>query len=268
MPSRATARSHSLRSCRSPWQASLNIAHPVLSRPTTRFASTSQQPSGPSTATSPPNNGDPIPGTDIAPAIENDFISTELEGVTSQLSSIPEHLGYLKDLGLDYGWGPTAFVEWLLEHVHILSGTPWWASIILTALAVRLALLKPFIEAADTSARIATLQPLIKPIQARLNQAKQNQDQAATLFGAQELQNLYRNAGIKLWKIAVPLVQAPIGYGTFRLLRGMSELPVPGLEEGGFLWIQDLTVADPFYVLPALTAVAIHWTFKASTQIN
>ena len=129
---------------------------------------------------------------------------------------------------------------------------------------IRLALLKFYVEAADTSARMATIQPYIKPIQARINQAKLSQDQTTMLLEAQEMKKLYQNANIKLWKLAVPFVQIPIGFGTFRLFRGMAGLPVPGLEDGGFLWIRDLTIADPFYVLPALTAIVIHLTFRVS----
>ena len=202
----------------------------------------------------------------MTPPLENEFISPALEGITSDLPSTPEKLGYLKDLGLDYGWGPTAFVEWLLEHVHVLSGTPWWASTVLVAVIIRLALLKPYIGAADTSARLATIQENIKPLQARMAQARSSQDQTAILLVTQELKTLYRSAGIKIWKIGVPFTQIPIGFGTYRLLRGMTDLPVPGLDEGGFLWLHDLTVADPYYVLPALTGLAIHIVAKVSSQ--
>ena len=78
----------------------------------------------------------------------------------------------------------------------------------------------------------------------------------------QDLRALYRQADIQLWKLAVPLIQVPIGYGTFRLLKGMAALPVPGLEDGGLLWIKDLTISDPYMILPATTAIAIYYTFK------
>ena len=174
---------------------------------------------------------------------------------------------------MDYGWGPTAFVEYLLEHVHVYSATPWWASIILTALIVRLALLKGYIGAADVSARVATITDLQKPIKARLDAAKAARDTVAMVQATQDLRGLHRQAGIQLWKLAVPLIQVPIGYGTFRLLKGMAALPVPGLEDGGLLWIKDLTISDPYMILPATTAVAIYYTFKvrgsiASTYTN
>lgn len=199
----------------------------------------------------------------VAPT--NDYISPSLEEITKDVSSVPEHIGYLKDLGLDYGWGPTAFVEWMIEHVHVYTAAPWWASVLIAAALVRLVLLKPYIEAADTSARIATIQDTVKPIQARVNAAREQKNQQEMMVAANELRALYRKAGIKLWKVAIPFIQIPIGIGSFRLFRGMIGLPVPGLEDGGLLWMQDLTVADPYFVTPLLFAAAVHTTFRVSS---
>ena len=174
----------------------------------------------------------------------------------------PETIGYLKDLGLDFGWGPTALVEYLLEHIHVYTATPWWASIALTALVIRLALLKPYVDAADVSARAATIAEVQKPIKARLDAAKAARDQTKVMQATEELLALHRQAGIRIWKSAVPMLQLPIGFGIFRLLRRMAELPVPGLEDGGFLWLKDLTMSDPYYILPALTGLGIYYTVK------
>lgn len=196
------------------------------------------------------------------PITTDEFSTPSIGDITSDLPLVPETIGYLKGLGLDYGWGPTALVEYLLEHVHIYTATPWWASIILTALAVRIVLLKPYIDAADVSARMATIAELLKPIKERINAAKATKNHAALTQAAQEMNSLYRDAGIKLWKLAVPLLQIPIGIGTFRLFSGMAALPVPGLEDGGFLWLKDLTISDPLWILPVLTGLGIHLTFK------
>lgn len=179
-----------------------------------------------------------------------------------------EHIGYLKELGLDYGWGPTAMVEFLLEHVHVYAGTPWWGSILLTALLIRLTLLKAYINASDTSARVAVLQPLLKPAKARLDAAQAIQDVEAVKLAGMEMRNIYLSNNIKLHRMFVPMLQAPIGYGTFRLLRGMSALPVPGFDNGGLLWMTDLTLPDPFFILPVGTGLAFHWVFKVCISVH
>lgn len=181
---------------------------------------------------------------------------------SSDLAAIPEQIGYLKSLGLDYGWGPTAFIETLLEHIHIYTGTPWWASILLTAVAVRIALFKPYVAAADVSARIAAIQPMTKPIRDKMMASQRAGDQQGMLMARQELLQLHKKANIQTYKAFVPLIQVFLGYGTFRLFRGMSALPVPGLETGGFLWLKDLTLSDPYFILPLATAGAFYMVMR------
>lgn len=67
-----------------------------------------------------------------------------------------------------------------------------------------------------------------------------------------------------MWRLFVPMLQVPIGFATFRLMRGMADLPVPGLDDGGFLWLTDLTQSDPYFILPIVTGIAFHLTFKVS----
>lgn len=212
-----------------------------------------------------PTNLDPSP----VPIAPSPTFSSSIESIIENDYTLPlEQIGYLKDSGLDYGWGPTAFIQTLLEHVHIYTGTPWWGSIILTALLVRLALMRAYINAADTSARMAVLTPDVQPLKAQMKAAQQNQNKLELGRLTQEVRNLYKAADVKIWKVFVPMLQVPLGFGTFRLLRGMSELPVPGLENGGFLWLKDLTVADPYFILPLMTGLAFHVTFKVSYLIG
>ena len=41
-------------------------------------------------------------------------------------------------------------------------------------------------------------------------------------------------------------------------LRGMTNLPVESMETGGFLWITDLTIADPYIICPLTTSVSTY----------
>ncbi|KAI4187737.1 MAG: hypothetical protein LQ346_005445 [Caloplaca aetnensis] len=168
----------------------------------------------------------------------------------------------MKELGLDFGWGPTAFMQWSLEHVHVLLGTPWWVSLGLTAVAVRLCLLRFYVGASDNAGRLATIKPHIQDIQARLDTAKQTRDMPTLMRSTQELRGVYAAAGIKMWKNFLPLLQVPLGFGIFRLTRTMADLPVPGLEDGGTLWFRDLTVVDPYFILPMITGTSAFYLFK------
>ena len=205
----------------------------------------------------------------VTPAQETlqDDWAASLENLTnSDILPLEEHIGYLKALGLDYGWGPTAMMEYILEHVHIWSQTPWWASIILSAFLVRLALFKLNVNAADQAGRLARATPQIKPIQDKIRVASASRDTPTMMVLSAQMKAIMKAEGVSYAKLLGPFLQIPLGYGTFRLLQGMSHLPVPGLDSGGILWIRDLTIADPYFTLPMLTSVMMYYTFKVSNR--
>jgi YidC/Oxa1 family membrane protein insertase len=45
-------------------------------------------------------------------------------------------------------------------------------------------------------------------------------------------------------------------------LRSMSYLPVESMTTGGLLWFPNLTIADPYYLLPLLTSATLYLQFK------
>lgn len=179
---------------------------------------------------------------------------------------LPEGIGYLKELGLDFGWGPTAIMEWTLEHIHIYTATPWWLSIVLTAFAIRALIFKPYIDAADVAAKMAALRPVTEPITSRMKELSREKKTLELLKAKAELQRIHSQAGIKTWKTFVPMLQVVAGFGMFRLLRAMGTLPVPGLENGGVAWIQDLTLSDPFFVLPVVTGMIYYVTMRVCSR--
>lgn len=181
---------------------------------------------------------------------------------------IVEHFGFLKQLGLDFGWGPTAVFETILESVHLVAGTPWWGSILLTVLLLRGVFFPLFVRGADASARLAAIKHLTDPLNAMMKIARVTRDVQAVNNITSELKGLYRAADIKLSRMFIPTIgQGLLGYGSFRLLRNMSSLPVPGLDESGLLWVKDLTVADPYFILPAATGICLHLMFKVCKSI-
>ncbi|OAA65914.1 mitochondrial export translocase [Niveomyces insectorum RCEF 264] len=185
----------------------------------------------------------------------------------SALLDLPEQIGYLKTLGLDFGWGPTSICEWLLEHLHVSAGLPWWMSILGAVLLFRAAIFFPSLTAAEHSAKFQQLRqnPAYMAATKEMQQAAL-QGGAAGQGRAMELrattQRLQRQAGASLWKTFIPLVNVPFGYGMFRLLRSMATLPVPGWESSGLLWFHDFSVPDPYFVLPLASAGIMFLIFR------
>ncbi|KAF2841518.1 TOM13-domain-containing protein [Patellaria atrata CBS 101060] len=221
-----------------------------------RFQSTSQFRAA---AASTPHELKAEPAVDASPLPDMDMMN--LTG--DNLKNIPEGIGYLKSLGLDYGWGPTSVIEWTLEHVHVLSGTPWWASIMLTTLLVRLFVFPLFVSASNNQARMQAVAPIAKPLQERMNEIRITGDMNQMFKVKAQLSTLYKDAGVSMFGVfRAPLVQGVLGFGTFRLCRGMANLPVPGLETGGLLWLTDLTRPDPYFLIPVLTSLVFHYLLK------
>ena len=153
-------------------------------------------------------------------------------------------------------------MQWALEHVHVFAGTPWWVSIALTTLIVRAVLFKGYLGAADNAARMGAIRHLSQPLTTQMKAASLAKDNTKVMELRQELQYMHQRAGVKMWKSFVPMLQVFPGYGIWRCLRGMSALPVPGLEDGGMLWFTNLAIPDPYLLLPAITSGIMYWITK------
>jgi YidC/Oxa1 family membrane protein insertase len=202
---------------------------------------------------------------DAAPAPIDASILPELDATS--ILNMPEHIGYLSSLGLDFGWGPSSTMQWLLEHVHIYSGMPWWGTIAVTSLLIRIALWKPLRKAHETSAKLAVLKqnPRYNELQKEMQQMVQTGQTDKLMMVRQELGLIHKEAGVQpILSMVMGLIQLPIGIGMFRVLRGMSDIPVPALETGGLLWFSDLAVPDPLFVLPVLGPIMLVGMMRVS----
>ncbi|KAJ5958427.1 Membrane insertase OXA1/ALB3/YidC [Penicillium vulpinum] len=172
----------------------------------------------------------------------------------NDITTIPESMGYLKQLGLDFGWGFTSTMQWLIEHTHIWTGLPWWASIVAVGIVTRIAMLRPVISASENAARMTNAKPKSDPLRQKMITATNEGNQQDAQIARAQLKEINDEFGIKAWKSFVPMLQIPLGFGCFRVVRAMTSLPVPALAAESAGWIKDLTVADPTYILPMMAA--------------
>jgi len=141
-------------------------------------------------------------------------------------------------------------------------------SILTTAIAIRLLTFPLVIAASHTSAKLTALREITEPIQKRLNESSRTQDQMALQLARQDLRKVYQNADINLWKSFLPMLQIPVGFAFWRLLRNMADVPVPGMEVGGFWWFPDLVYPDPYFILPLATGFLQHMTLRVSLPLS
>lgn len=62
------------------------------------------------------------------------------------------------------------------------------------------------------------------------------------------------------------MFQAPVFISFFFALKKMANLPVESLKEGGFLWLKDLTIYDPYYIMPVVTSLTMFITIELGTD--
>ncbi|KAK5633511.1 hypothetical protein RRF57_009225 [Xylaria bambusicola] len=166
---------------------------------------------------------------------------------------LPQHIGFLTELGLEFGTGTTTFIAHLLEFIHVYSGMPWWGSIAAVAVLFRLVMFYPTLIGAKHSAKLQKLQvePAFKKAVADLQESThRTKDYQAIILARRQLGRLKRAAGISSWKPLIAFSTVPFSFGMFRITRAMANLPVPGMETGGLAWFTDLTIYDPFFILP------------------
>lgn len=197
-------------------------------------------------ATPPTEPSVPVPDVDLSSVA--DLISAK------DILAMPERLGYLHAIGLDYGWGPTSMMQWVLEHVHVWTGLGWGASLVLTVVAMRIVMVYPQIRAMRYNACVSKMRqdPLSKEALELMRQSMRENDSEIRQRGQALNRLLQKQYGVKHSHILWSILPIPFAFGLFRLVSGMTSVPVPSMETGGFLWFQDLTATDPYFILPLL----------------
>lgn len=171
----------------------------------------------------------------------------------------------------DFGQGQTWFVgniQKLLVGVHDVTGLPWWISIPVTILSIRLLLLYPVGKLLAHSHRFSQVQPQIAELAGEMKSANARKDFIAIQNTQTRMQSLFAKHNVNPMKLfALPVLQAPIFIGLFFALKRLANAGWPDFQTGGLAWFTDLTVADPTYILPLVSSLATLTTFEVSLLV-
>jgi YidC/Oxa1 family membrane protein insertase len=177
-----------------------------------------------------------------------------------------DHIGFLKEMGIQYGFPYiTNTLQFIMEHVHVYAGTEWWATIALSAIVVRSVMFVPFMMGSNHSTKLTVINPYLEEAKERMEQARHSKDPMLQQQVTKEMTGLKNAIGLKMGWVFTPMIfQGLAGFCAFKLMRAMTALPVPGLETGGLLWFQDLTVPDPLFVIPITMGLLMHFIGRVS----
>jgi YidC/Oxa1 family membrane protein insertase len=158
------------------------------------------------------------------------------------------------DRVVDYGWLKiiASPMHWVLEKLHALVGNWGWAIILLTVLIKAL-----FFPLSAASYRSMAKLRLVTP---RMQQIKERHANDRARM-QQEMMELYKTEKINPLGGCLPIViQIPVFISLYWVLLGSVEMRnAPWIG-----WITDLSIKDPFFVLPLLMGV----TMFVQTKLN
>jgi YidC/Oxa1 family membrane protein insertase len=204
-----------------------------------------------------------------APKEVGDLLTTALtvkekpEARTFTLYAGPKSFSLLQSYGhgleqmVDYGWfGILAKpMFWLMKQFYSITGN-YGIAIILLTIVVRILLFYPSLKSAMSMEEMKKIQPQILALREKYKKdpAKMNT----------EMMKLYKDHKVNPVGGCLPmLLQLPFFVALYNVLSVSIEL-----RHASFIpfWIKDLSVFDPFYILPVLMGLSMILTMKMTSS--
>jgi YidC/Oxa1 family membrane protein insertase len=196
------------------------------------------------------------PARTVQPGEATAFTSTLYIGPKLQdnLPDIAEGLEYTVNYGIFTVFSKPLF--WLLDKIHGFVGNWGWAIVILTIL-IKAAFFKLTEAQYRSTARMRKLQPRIEQLKERYGDDRQRMSQA--------MMEMYKKEKVNPLGGCLPiLVQIPIFIALYWVLLESVEL-----RQAPFvLWIDNLSVRDPYFILPLLNAVFMFATQRLTPMVG
>lgn len=151
------------------------------------------------------------------------------------------------DLTVDYGWltPVSAPLFWVLDTIHDFVGNWGWAIILLTLL-IKLIFYPLSAKSYQSMAKMKKLQPRLQTLKDRYGSDKAKLNQA--------MMEIYKKEKVNPLGGCLPIIiQIPVFIALYWVLLESVELR----QAPWLFWIQDLSIKDPFYILPLLMGASM-----------
>ncbi len=154
-------------------------------------------------------------------------------------------------------------MTWLLNWLYQLTGSVgvpnYGIAIILLTVIIKMALYPLTNKQMKSMLSMQQLQPKVKEIQEKWKNKDQQKMQ-------QMIMELYKQNNVNPAAGCLPLlVQMPI---LFALYRSLFNFPYLNEAHASFIWVQNLSARDPYFILPVLAGVTTFFQSKMTTTTN
>jgi YidC/Oxa1 family membrane protein insertase len=138
-------------------------------------------------------------------------------------------------------------LRFLYEH-----GVPNWGwSIIIVTVIFNLLLLPTRFMMMKSSLKMMRIQPKVEALKHRYAHLKMNDPKRAEMNT--EMMQLYKTENVNMYGGCLPLLlQMPLFFAYYRVLANVIEL-----RQAQWFWLHDLSVPDPWHILPAIIIVSM-----------
>ena len=163
-----------------------------------------------------------------------------------QLEKVLEAMSPGLELVKDYGWLTILAkpLYWLLDKIHDVLGN-WGWSIVGLVLFLKILFYWLNAKAYSSMAKMKAINPRIQEMRERLKNSPQQMQQ--------EMMRIYREEKVNPMGGCFPImIQIPVFIALYWVLLSSVEIR----QAPWILWITDLSVKDPYYVLPALMTLS------------
>jgi YidC/Oxa1 family membrane protein insertase len=203
--------------------------------------------------------------SDVVPAADS-LVDSSVSLANAAATSIgPLQYGDLHALGLT-SWWPSGIINWTFEIINTATGMPWFWTIVAGTVFWRIVLVPFTVESLRNSARLLPLQPKMAALREEMKAARLSTDSMAMQRVALKNKKVYDDAGVSMGSMMLmPFIQLPVNLGIFFGVKGLCNT-VPQLRDSGVAFLQDLTMADPTYLLPAAAIATMNLQIYLSAR--
>ncbi|KAI1722203.1 60Kd inner membrane protein domain-containing protein [Ditylenchus destructor] len=173
----------------------------------------------------------------------------------------------LKELEIWSWWKPSSYFRWMFEAAYINFDLPWWGTICAGTFVLRLLMIFVPVMAQKSAALNSRYRKEIAEFRDRIQDAKAEGNNLLVQQIFLEQMDFMKRKGIKMGRqMLILCINGGVFMSNFFALKKMINANYPGFADGGALWFTDLTTADPYWLLPIISAITIHLVIRSGVD--